>query len=107
MLYRPIITNLFFFFYSIAASLHACNNVTVPSNMYCYADADTSYKIDCLRNCSTDCLEDQSTDPVCASDLGTYDGSCDMKVRCLQVLAFLSCFVPGYTGPRAHPKDNL
>ena len=53
--------------------------------MYCYADADTSYKIDCLRNCSTDCLEDQSTDPVCASDLGTYDGSCDMKVRCPQL----------------------
>ena len=75
--------------------------------MYCYADADTSYKIDCLRNCSTDCLEDQSTDPVCASDLGTYDGSCDMKVRCAQVSTLNAILRTWCTGAKAHPNDVL
>ena len=74
----------------LAANFHICNNITVPNNMYCYGDPATNYtthKIDCLRNCSLDCLEDQNTEPVCASDLGTYHGSCDMKIKTCELYA--------------------
>ena len=33
-----------------------------------------------------DCM-DTDTEPLCASDLGTYDGSCDMKTKVCEMYA--------------------
>ena len=54
--------------------------------MYCYEDHPSNYTIDCPRSCPMDCM-DTDTDLVCASDLGTYSGSCDMKMKVCELYA--------------------
>ena len=63
-----------------APDYHNCTNITVPNNMYCYEDPSSGHVLDCPRSCPLDCM-DMQTDPICSSDLGTYEGSCDMQMK--------------------------
>ena len=54
--------------------------------MYCYADENEGYVIDCPRSCPMDCM-DSSTDAVCSSELGTYNGACDMSQKVCEFYA--------------------
>ena len=54
--------------------------------MYCYADETKGYSIDCPRSCPMDCM-DSSTDAVCSSELGTYNGACDMSQKVCEFYA--------------------
>ena len=45
--------------------------------MYCYEDTVNGYSLECPRSCPRDCLDDDE-DTVCASDLGSYTGTCNM-----------------------------
>ena len=69
-------------FVSLEAVLTNCSGVDIPNHMYCYDDNVTGHSLECARSCPTDCMDDD-TDTVCASDLGTYTGSCNMhKALC-------------------------
>ena len=63
-----------------APDYHNCTNVTVPNNLYCYEDPTSGHTLECPRSCPMDCI-DAETDTVCASDLGTYDGSCNLSKK--------------------------
>ena len=69
----------------LAPDYHNCTNVTVPNNLYCYENT-ANYTFDCPRSCPMDCM-DSDVDPVCASDLGTYGGSCDKAQKVCELYA--------------------
>merc|ERR1719494_1005647 len=59
------------------AALRNCSGVEVPNHIYCYEDTVNGYSLECPRSCPRDCLDDDE-DTVCASDLGSYTGTCNM-----------------------------
>jgi hypothetical protein len=64
------------------APLHNCTVVeqqgAVPKNLACYEDdSQMGHKFDCIKSCDK-CLH--STKKICSSDLGFYNGECEMSM---------------------------
>ena len=64
----------------LPGQLHNCSGVEAPPNKACYEEfSDQGYRFDCIDSCPGDCITDRRRKRLCASDLVTYDGACEMS----------------------------